>query len=101
MVQGQPPIQGISKERYRTVATASWLKETALVSNYWGCRHAKEEMQKKGSPREHPRIQLEGCSLQNLPPQLCPLRWHFEVSQNKMSNQEEAGPIDYEPSKNE
>jgi hypothetical protein len=50
------------------------IEEKAHAANYRGCR--------KGSHREHPRLQREGCSSQTSPPQMCPSRRRSEAAQS-------------------
>jgi hypothetical protein len=45
-------VQGkVTLLHYRTVATASLLKERQHTAPSWGCRHAKEDMQKRKAQR--------------------------------------------------
>jgi hypothetical protein len=59
--------------QHRHAATASWLKERQHILPTIGAVGMQKKRCKKGSPKEHPRLRLEGCALQiyDLNPVLC------------------------------
>jgi hypothetical protein len=47
---------------------------------------------RRGSHREHPRLQHEGCSPQTLPSQVCPLWQRSEAAQSNGSSRWQVQP---------
>jgi hypothetical protein len=60
--------------QHQHAATADWRKERSLTPPITGDAGKLKRRCSKGSPREHPRLQREWCSLQNAPLHVCPSR---------------------------
>jgi hypothetical protein len=82
VVQGWPPAQGVPGEG--KCCNCQLAKgEKAHPANS-AAADTQRKRCRKGSHREHPRLQREGCSTHTSPPQVCPLR-RSEVAQSNSS----------------
>jgi hypothetical protein len=66
-------------------ATASWQKGRKPIPLIIGAADTRRRRCRKGSHRAHPRLQLEGCSPQTSPHQVCPSRWRSEAAESNIS----------------
>jgi hypothetical protein len=85
---------------HQYAATDGWRKKKKPIPPIIGAADTRRRCS-KGSCREHPRLQWEGCSLQISPPEVCPSRWRSEAAQsNKQRSQTHlvavAGPVTME-----
>jgi hypothetical protein len=105
VVWEQPPAQGLSRNREHFFNTDMLQLPTAPPFNYRGCRHAKEEMQKRRSKRTPNNMTGRMFSSKFTTPTLsfaAALRGNSEQKKRPHLHQDSvAGLINHETSKNE